>query len=76
MAGTMTSLPVWVQSWWRPIETAPTDGTLILVFAPGGEFDLPDLQSVCAYHQDGGFCIDEMRHPTHWMPLPPPPAKR
>ena len=30
------------------------------------------LASMCAYHRDAGFCIDELREPTHWI-LPPPP---
>lgn len=60
---------------WRPIETAPKDGTLFLVWAPGSEFDLPDMMSLCAWHPDGGFCVCELRYPTHWMPLPAPPPK-
>lgn len=60
---------------WQPIETAPlTFQNLILLFEP---------------HSQGGFmfvgCWDEFKkswynnldmetqHPTHWMPLPPPP---
>lgn len=60
-------------SQWQPIETAPTDGTHILVFAPGVE-DLRHIICSCSYHPDGGFCVDELRYPTHWMPLPAPPA--
>lgn len=58
---------------WQPIETAPTDETLILVYAPGALEGLPDLICPCAYHQDAGFCVCELRQPTHWMPLPSPP---
>ncbi len=69
---------------WQPIETAPTDGSLFLVWAPpffdagwddGG---LPAMFSLCAWHPDAGFCIDELRAPTHWTPLPapPPPMRR
>jgi hypothetical protein len=58
---------------WRPIETAPTDGTLILVYAAERE-GLPGFVTVCRYHPDGGFCVDELRVPTHWMPLPKSPT--
>lgn len=65
---------------WRPIETAPKDGTEILVALCGGEWatslmvvsydaDQPDFPWITldggqGYHKDA---------PTHWMPLPPPP---
>lgn len=58
---------------WHPLDTAPTDGTLILVWAPGYS-GLPPMYSLCAYHPDAGFCIDELRYPSHWRPLPPPPG--
>lgn len=58
---------------WQPIETAPRDGTLILVWAPG-KYDLPPLYSLCAYHADAGFTIDELREPSHWMKLQEPPG--
>ena len=53
---------------WQPIETAPTDGTVILVYAPAKD-GLPHMFSFCAYHKDAGFCIDEIREPSHWLPL-------
>jgi hypothetical protein len=62
---------------WRTIDSAPRDGTAILVFAPGRsdrwEGDLGDLICRCAWHPDAGFCVCELRDPTHWMPLPEPP---
>jgi hypothetical protein len=58
---------------WRPIETAPRDGTLILVYATAGQHGLPELYSLCSWHEQAGFCICELRKPTHWMPLPKPP---
>lgn len=58
---------------WQPIETAPRDGTLILVFAPGTS-RLGDLICPCAWHPDAGFCVCELREPTHWMRLPDPPS--
>lgn len=59
---------------WHPIETAPRDGTHILLWAPA--WDAPstgwtyanDLWQDCpkGHHLPG-------RTPTHWMPLPFPP---
>ena len=64
----------YTQGRWRPIDTAPTDGTPVLVYAPeyGG---LPELMSVCQWHADAGWCIDELRQPTDWMPMPAAPRK-
>lgn len=58
---------------WRPIETAPKDGALVLVSNTGG--------SVCIASWSGKkrkywryFLGGEMwTQPTHWMPLPEPP---
>ncbi len=61
-----------LDSRWQPIDTAPKDGTLFLAWAPG-VFDLPAMFSLCAWHPDAGFCIDELRVATHWMPLPAAP---
>ena len=59
---------------WRPIETAPKDGTIIWIYAPPAH-GLPALQTQCAWHPDAGFCVCELREPTHWMPLPFAPEK-
>lgn len=53
---------------WKSIEDAPRD-ELIEVFAPGGPCDLPDLVSLCQWHPDAGFCVCELREPTHWRPF-------
>lgn len=58
---------------WQPIETAPKDKE-IWVFAPKRE-GLSAMQSICKWHPDAGFCIDEIRFVTHWMPLPQPPSE-
>jgi len=61
---------------WRPIETAPKDGTAVLGFqaTPG---DHENRMAVCwrygkpetpLWMGEGGLM------PTHWMPLPKPPA--
>lgn len=57
---------------WRLIVDAPKDGTLFLAYAPPSE-GLPELYSLCAWHPDAGFCIDELRVVSHWMSLPSAP---
>jgi hypothetical protein len=63
---------------WRPIESAPKD-RVIEVFAPGVH-GLNDLVSLCEWHPDAGFCVCEVRSPTHWREhhrptsARPPPA--
>lgn len=57
---------------WRQIETAPLDGSTVLVFA-AGRHGLPAFQTTAAYHPDAGWCVDELREATHWMPLPDAP---
>jgi len=61
---------------WQPIETAPKDGTEILIFVDGhrevshfeaGETGWPWVD----YSGTSAWRIDL---PTHWMPLPAPPA--
>ena len=50
---------------WQPIETAPKDGTRILMWS--------QKHSSVSYDSWADFC--RMNNPsfTHWMPLPPPP---
>lgn len=54
---------------WQPIETAPKDGTEIVVYAPAYQDPKP-LASLCAWHESAGFCIDELRQPAFWI-MPP-----
>jgi len=69
---------------WQPIETAPKDGTAIMLGARCGAWIgkyLPIYQS--GYKPENPWSslmlnhdhLSEKRYqPTHWMPLPPPPA--
>lgn len=57
---------------WQPIGTAPTDGARVIVYAAPYQ-GLPGFVCVADYHPDGGWCVDELREVTHWMPLPAPP---
>lgn len=62
---------------WRPIETAPKDGTPLLLLWPDAAEKMAVMwwdeyvENWLGYY-DGinpGY-----QPPTHWMPLPPPPA--
>ena len=64
---------------WQPIATAPTDGTMVLVYAvvlhpEKWGIELDPIICAAAYHEDAGFCVCEVRDATHWMPLPEPPT--
>jgi hypothetical protein len=60
---------------WQPIETAPKDGTCVLLFYP----DLMIRSVVVGWYgsegwvSDGFWVLDKLK-PSHWMPLPDPPA--
>lgn len=68
---------------WQPIETAPKDGTHILVYGDyyGGSrryvafwevaADIYGDQWSCGAPDEQGFY--DYAEPTHWQPLPPPP---
>lgn len=53
---------------WQPIETAPRDGTTVWVYVAARQ-GLPAFQTWCAYHPEAGWCADELRPITHWVPL-------
>ena len=60
---------------WMPIETAPRDGSNVLVFVPqsGEQFvahHKRNMDWVYALGQFGAVLCE----PTHWMPLPEPPC--
>jgi hypothetical protein len=61
---------------WQPIETAPKDGTLILLYRDG--------HHVLGCWREDGYWSDDIELffgteyarenvPSHWMPLPEPP---
>ncbi len=56
---------------WQDIATAPKDRE-IAVYAPSYH-ELESLVSKCQWHDSAGFCIDELRTPTHWCELPADP---
>lgn len=66
---------------WQPIETAPRDGSRVLVWSKhyiwngvytaywGRNGELNPFSWI------GGHCrVSHIDHPTHWMPLPEPPS--
>ncbi len=55
-------------AWWHPIHTAPHDRRIV-VYAPSAH-GLPAMVSMCEWHPDAGFCVDELREPTHWTEIP------
>ena len=62
---------------WQPIETAPKNGTEVLVYIPfdgGGCYDLVQWDfEVEAWREDGGATISPKFYaPSHWMALEPP----
>lgn len=82
---TMTTTPT--RGDWRPIETVP-QGEHVLLYWPEGERGNGGMECATVYHGDpmsfwthGGpnSGLDwEPRNdekPTHWMPLPDPPAR-
>lgn len=65
---------------WQPIETAPKDGTPILIYDPPFNDFLSYEIYVCswddykaAWIEYSGECYAQYQ-PTHWMPLPLPPS--
>jgi len=77
---------------WQPIETAPQDGTCAVLYFPQHAhegFDGLDYRYRLAIYRDGRWRDQGTNHdsfegvdpsyddtPTHWRPLPPPPAAK
>lgn len=69
---------------WRPIETAPKDGTFVLLLGDSGYTGTPHRVAVgqwvqnykdCWTNHAGDRFTDDGQPPTHWMPLLPAPEK-
>lgn len=64
---------------WKPIETAPKDGAIVMLYWP--TLSITRYPAVGTNHNDGcGWDLINDRDygevfPTHWMPLPEPPTK-
>ncbi len=61
---------------WQPIETAPQDGTHVLGWAEGSFAVVNFAHDTWWLSEVGSFAEDGSWYPTHWMPLPDPPAAR
>lgn len=63
---------------WRPIETAPKDTEIWCYWQPVAKSGRPAMgtavRSFGMWHRPGST-IEELRVPSHWMPLPSPPTK-
>lgn len=68
---------------WQPIETAPRDGTYIILAGPSGYVTTPLRCEVCKFdfefrprqpwiNHAGDSFLDGGGPPTCWMALPPP----
>lgn len=69
---------------WQPIETAPKDGTSVLLF-PGDSVDItigwfskefsssPGVWKSIEKESNYDILVPIIIKPTHWMPLPEPP---
>jgi hypothetical protein len=71
---------------WRPIRTAPRDGTFIIVASPSGYVSTPLRAAICRYDAEyrpkqpwvthsGNSFLDGGEEPTLWMPIPELPAE-
>ena len=57
-------------SGWKPIDANTPRHREILVYCPPRpDEDLPYLVSVCKWHPDAGFCVDELREPTLYQDI-------
>jgi hypothetical protein len=64
---------------WKPIETAPKDGTRVLLYVRNGWFGcVVGRFNARANNRAGGWLADRfsISNPSHWMPLPDPPKER
>ena len=61
-------------AWSTDMEAAPrSEAILVRTNACHG---LGPITSVCRWHEDAGFCVDELREPVAWRFPPLPPEAR
>lgn len=66
-------------SGWQPIETAPKDGSDVLLLMRGGMMYVGRWRDGCLGEPQVGevawrsSCSGRFANPTHWCPLPDPP---
>jgi hypothetical protein len=77
-----------LEAGWQPIETAPKDGQQFIGLWRGQVYTVSWVQYYVKWpHEEGGPTFrggwsaetwDQHMpcQPTHWMPLPPPPARQ
>jgi hypothetical protein len=58
------------RGWRTDFENAPKD-EIIWVWCPARD-GLSAMTSLCQWHEDAGFCVDEIREPTLWQLLQEP----
>jgi len=65
---------------WQPIETAPMNGTYILVFQKHSDRFSETMIARYSQFSECWFIMWDDRateaNPTHWMPLPQPPTNK
>jgi hypothetical protein len=65
---------------WQPITTAPTDGTLVLLWWPFWAKDRPTIGWFGFHGVQQWYSIDVLEGdgdpPTHWLPLPAAPQRQ
>ena len=66
---------------WQPIESAPKDGTHILVCTAGSDYYAVTVHWFDNnWHEtmswDGELAIYELKKPTHWIGIPPTPEAK
>lgn len=73
-------------TYWQPIETAPRDGTVVLLFMPDARDPGIDVGfwsewTIEKIGEEGAEWADPWSHlaidtePTHWLPIPKPPPQ-